>query len=313
MFYPSAWWIIKISHRIFYYQDASPASDATVAIPTSTLTPKKVANATVLCAPSEISRWSPENQKKKTYVHPWLESLYSGFGPWKRVLIKEYFKRKGRTGMWVFVTFFSLFIEFLSYNEPRNCFYVLMSGDPRALSGLPTSLKGANRKCREKRRLILPPTSFSGCSRLNSAPAIPCAQEYKWRELEEQRQAQKLQKQLQQEQAYLLSLQHNQKLDGGPQQQQQQIPKPSETSEQLQRAADAAKARPVQSRSLEKSAPAKSDEPQGPAPDSERIREVTPPPRPDPSLAAVERFLLLVSAAGVRWCAGFCRWCGDAW
>uniref|UniRef100_A0A096MDC1 non-specific serine/threonine protein kinase n=1 Tax=Poecilia formosa TaxID=48698 RepID=A0A096MDC1_POEFO len=35
-------------------------------------------------------------------------------------------------------------------------------------------------------------------------------QEYKWRELEEQRQAQKLQRQLQQEQAYLLSLQQNQ-------------------------------------------------------------------------------------------------------
>uniref|UniRef100_A0A671W5T3 non-specific serine/threonine protein kinase n=1 Tax=Sparus aurata TaxID=8175 RepID=A0A671W5T3_SPAAU len=38
-------------------------------------------------------------------------------------------------------------------------------------------------------------------------------QEYKWRELEEQRQAQKLQRQLQQEQAYLLSLQQNQNLD----------------------------------------------------------------------------------------------------
>lgn len=41
----------------------------------------------------------------------------------------------------------------------------------------------------------------------------PCTQEYKWRELEEQRQAQKLQKQLQQEQAYLLSLQQNPNLD----------------------------------------------------------------------------------------------------
>lgn len=37
--------------------------------------------------------------------------------------------------------------------------------------------------------------------------APSCSQEYKWRELEEQRQAQKLQRQLQQEQAYLLSLQ----------------------------------------------------------------------------------------------------------
>lgn len=38
-----------------------------------------------------------------------------------------------------------------------------------------------------------------------------CAQEFKWRELEEQRKAERLQRQLQQEQAYLLSLQHGPK------------------------------------------------------------------------------------------------------
>lgn len=107
---------------------------------------------------------------------------------------------------------------------------------------------------------------------------MPCAQEYKWRELEEQRQAQKLQKQLQQEQAYLLQLQHHQKPDGGAEQQQ----------EQLQTTEAATAVRPAQSRSLEKRAAVKSDQPQGPAPESERIREVTPPPR----------FLLLVSPAG---------------
>uniref|UniRef100_A0A674NGI8 non-specific serine/threonine protein kinase n=1 Tax=Takifugu rubripes TaxID=31033 RepID=A0A674NGI8_TAKRU len=46
-------------------------------------------------------------------------------------------------------------------------------------------------------------------------------QEYKWRELEEQRQAQNLQRQLQQEQAYLLSLQKNQNQDGSKTSQQQ--------------------------------------------------------------------------------------------
>lgn len=41
--------------------------------------------------------------------------------------------------------------------------------------------------------------------------AALCAQEFKWRELEEQRKAERLQRQLQQEQAYLLSLQHGPK------------------------------------------------------------------------------------------------------
>lgn len=41
--------------------------------------------------------------------------------------------------------------------------------------------------------------------------ATLCAQEFKWRELEEQRKAERLQRQLQQEQAYLLSLQHGPK------------------------------------------------------------------------------------------------------
>lgn len=124
-------------------------------------------------------------------------------------------------------------------------------------------------------------------------------QEYKWRELEEQRQAQKLQRQLQQEQAYLLSLQHNQNPDAGKTAQQQGS-KPPENPEQervkllqgpeQQPNADVAKARPAQSRSLEKTAEAKLAERRGSgaavvaAADSERIREVTPsrsssPPR----------------------------------
>lgn len=41
--------------------------------------------------------------------------------------------------------------------------------------------------------------------------ATLCAQEFKWRELEEQRKAERLQRQLQQEQAYLFSLQHGPK------------------------------------------------------------------------------------------------------
>lgn len=41
--------------------------------------------------------------------------------------------------------------------------------------------------------------------------ATLCAQEFKWRELEEQRKAERLQRQLQQEQAFLLSLQHGPK------------------------------------------------------------------------------------------------------
>lgn len=41
--------------------------------------------------------------------------------------------------------------------------------------------------------------------------ATLCAQEFKWRELEEQRKAERLQRQLQQEQAYLLSLQQGPK------------------------------------------------------------------------------------------------------
>lgn len=124
-------------------------------------------------------------------------------------------------------------------------------------------------------------------------------QEYKWRELEEQRQAQKLQRQLQQEQAYLLSLQHNQNLDASKTAQQQSS-KPPENPEQervkllpgpeQQPSADVAKMRPGQSRSLEKTAESKLAERRGSAAaavataDSERIREVTPsrsssPPR----------------------------------
>lgn len=113
-----------------------------------------------------------------------------------------------------------------------------------------------------------------------------CTQEYKWRELEEQRQAQKLQRQLQQEQAYLLSLQQNQNLDSSktapsqsskpPESLEQDRMKPPEPDapKQLQNV-DSEKS---QSHSLEKttepSAPVA--EHQGPAPDSEPVREVIP-------------------------------------
>lgn len=46
--------------------------------------------------------------------------------------------------------------------------------------------------------------------------ACPFVQEYKWRELEEQRQAQELQRQLQKEQAYLLSLQNQNSPSNSP-------------------------------------------------------------------------------------------------
>ncbi|XP_060909032.1 mitogen-activated protein kinase kinase kinase kinase 4-like isoform X3 [Labrus mixtus] len=113
--------------------------------------------------------------------------------------------------------------------------------------------------------------------------------EYKWRELEEQRQAQKLQQQLQQEQAYLLSLQQNQNLDSNKPAQQQST-KPSQSLEQdrikpLQnpdpdptkplQSADSDKTRSGQSRSLEKTTEPKlpAADLQGPAPNSEPIRE----------------------------------------
>lgn len=130
-------------------------------------------------------------------------------------------------------------------------------------------------------------------------------QEYKWRELEEQRQAQKLQRQLQQEQAYLLSLQHNQNLDASKMAQQQSS-KPPENPEQervkllqgpeQQPNADIAKTRPGQSRSLEKTAEAKLAERRGSGAatataDSERIREVTPPPAARRRLADCRRML----------------------
>ncbi|KAI3356066.1 hypothetical protein L3Q82_017330 [Scortum barcoo] len=115
--------------------------------------------------------------------------------------------------------------------------------------------------------------------------------EYKWRELEEQRQAQKLQRQLQQEQAYLLSLQQNQNLDSSkaaqpqsskpPQSLEYDRPKPpqspeQDTAKQPQGAADFKKTRSSPSPSLEKTTEPKLPVPaelQGPAPDSEPIRE----------------------------------------
>ncbi|XP_028446469.1 mitogen-activated protein kinase kinase kinase kinase 4 isoform X2 [Perca flavescens] len=110
--------------------------------------------------------------------------------------------------------------------------------------------------------------------------------EYKWRELEEQRQAQKLQRQLQQEQAYLLSLQQNQNLDSNKTAQQQsakppqsveqdrikppQSPEPDTTEQQ---STDSEKT--SQNHSLEKTTEPKLPvaDLQGPAPDSEPIRE----------------------------------------
>lgn len=116
-----------------------------------------------------------------------------------------------------------------------------------------------------------------------------CTQEYKWRELEEQRQAQKLQRQLQQEQAYLLSLQQNQNLDSNKTAQQQSIKPPQnpeqdrinppqspepDTAKQPQ-STDLDK---TQNRSLEKTTEPKQPvaDLQGPAPDSEPVREVIP-------------------------------------
>ncbi|XP_039455636.1 mitogen-activated protein kinase kinase kinase kinase 4-like isoform X5 [Oreochromis aureus] len=113
--------------------------------------------------------------------------------------------------------------------------------------------------------------------------------EYKWRELEEQRQAQKLQRQLQQEQAYLLSLQQNQNLDSSKTA-QQQTPKPpqnpepdrvkplqapeQETTKQPQNT-DSEKTRPSPASSLEKTTESRLPvaDLQGPAPDSEPVRE----------------------------------------
>ncbi|KAM7380091.1 hypothetical protein PAMP_003409 [Pampus punctatissimus] len=113
--------------------------------------------------------------------------------------------------------------------------------------------------------------------------------EYKWRELEEQRQAQKLQKQLQQEQAYLLSLQQNQNLDNS-----KQIPKPPQNLQpdsrvkppqspepdtaKQQHNTDPEKRRSSQSHSLEKTTNTKlpASDLQGPARNSEPIREGSP-------------------------------------
>lgn len=120
----------------------------------------------------------------------------------------------------------------------------------------------------------------------------PCTQEYKWRELEEQRQAQKLQRQLQQEQAYLLSLQQNQNLDSSKTAQQQST-KPSQNLEPEREKSpqcpgldtamqpqniDFEKTRSSQTHSLEKTTDNKLPvtDLQGPAPDSETVREVNP-------------------------------------
>lgn len=117
-----------------------------------------------------------------------------------------------------------------------------------------------------------------------------CTQEYKWRELEEQRQAQKLQRQLQQEQAYLLSLQQNQNLDSSKTTQQQstkppQNPEPDrvkcqqstelDTAKQPQNT-DFEKTRSSQNNSLEKMTEPKLPVTVLQGPDSEPVREVNP-------------------------------------
>uniref|UniRef100_A0A8C5G4E3 non-specific serine/threonine protein kinase n=1 Tax=Gouania willdenowi TaxID=441366 RepID=A0A8C5G4E3_GOUWI len=103
--------------------------------------------------------------------------------------------------------------------------------------------------------------------------------EYKWRELEEQRQAQKLQKQLQQEQAYLLSLQQNQTVESSkattqPSSKPQHNPETNRIKKAQTCQSDQFRHSPASS--LEKSTESKSPVPdvQGPAPDSEPIREV---------------------------------------
>ena len=60
-------------------------------------------------------------------------------------------------------------------------------------------------------------------SRLGSSRVSPLLQEYKRKQIEEQRQAERLQRQLQQERAYLVSLQ----------QQQQEPPRPPQDKKQL--------------------------------------------------------------------------------
>ncbi|XP_043988784.1 mitogen-activated protein kinase kinase kinase kinase 4-like isoform X1 [Gambusia affinis] len=113
--------------------------------------------------------------------------------------------------------------------------------------------------------------------------------EYKWRELEEQRQAQKLQRQLQQEQAYLLSLQQNQNQNQNPDSSktsQQQSAKPPQSLEadrvkppqtpdpdapKQPQGVSNEKTRPGPEKTTEPKLPAA--EQQGPAPDSEPVRE----------------------------------------
>ncbi|XP_038577056.1 mitogen-activated protein kinase kinase kinase kinase 4-like isoform X2 [Micropterus salmoides] len=113
--------------------------------------------------------------------------------------------------------------------------------------------------------------------------------EHKWRELEEQRQAQKLQRQLQQEQAYLLSLQQIQNPDSSKTAQQQST-KPQQNLEhdrvkpmhspelditKQPQSTDFEKTRSSQNHSLEKTTEPKIPvaDLQGPAPDSEPVRE----------------------------------------
>lgn len=119
-----------------------------------------------------------------------------------------------------------------------------------------------------------------------------CSQEYKWRELEEQRQAQKLQRQLQQEQAYLLSLQQTQNQDNSKTAQQQSTKQPlsiepdrenpgkTPNLDASKQSCNSEKAQPSPVSSLDKASEPERrvTDLQSPAPDFEPVREVTASP-----------------------------------
>lgn len=108
----------------------------------------------------------------------------------------------------------------------------------------------------------------------------PCTQEHKWRELEEQRQAQKLQRQLQQEQAYLLSLQPN--------------PTPGSSTQSTKPPGEVTSEQSLETREQMRSSQhlEKSSDPPGHAPSSGPIREVTPS---QPTAVRLESFMCLDS------------------
>uniref|UniRef100_A0A663LTQ5 non-specific serine/threonine protein kinase n=1 Tax=Athene cunicularia TaxID=194338 RepID=A0A663LTQ5_ATHCN len=106
------------------------------------------------------------------------------------------------------------------------------------------------------------PFQLIQCHVLNYSRVL--SKEYRWREMEEHRQAERLQRQLQQEQAYLLSLQHDHRRQQQQQQQQQQqernkqsyhTPEPKSHYEPAERAREVSPAR-EQGSSTRSSAPA---------------------------------------------------------